>query len=128
MDTGAEVYSEPFDDDVTIVPQHNASTTASSSSSSNRELLSKKEISKSKEIFAFFLTVPDHCTNDRAGLEHFNRVFHSRFGTTGPLLFIGSLDQAIQESVAAPRNEVINEFLPSFFKIEKFSSLLSAVH
>jgi hypothetical protein len=57
------------------------------------------------------LIVPDHCTDDRIGLEHFNRVFHSRFGPTSPLLFIGSLEQAIQESVAAPRNEVIYPFL-----------------
>lgn len=75
----------------------------------------RRKISQSEEIFAFVLSVPAHCTNDRMGLEHFNRVFHERFGATGPLLFIGSLEQAIQESVAAPRNEVINTFLSHFF-------------
>jgi len=40
------------------------------------------------------------------GLEHFTRVFHARFGSTGPILYIGSLDQAIQDSIFAPRNEV----------------------
>jgi hypothetical protein len=55
MDTGAEVYSGPFANEITVVPQHSASATASSSSTSNRELLSKKEINKSEEIFTFFL-------------------------------------------------------------------------
>ncbi len=54
----------------------------------------------------FFLLVPDRCTNDTIGLEHFTRVFHARYGSTGPILYIGSLDQAIQDSVLAPRNEV----------------------
>jgi hypothetical protein len=55
---------------------------------------------------SFFFIVPDRCADDTLGLEHFSRVFHSRYGSTGPILYIGSLDQAIQDSVLASRNEV----------------------
>jgi hypothetical protein len=54
----------------------------------------------------FFLTVPDRCTDDVVGLEHFSRVFHKRYGSTGPILYIGSLEQAIQDSLNAPAKEV----------------------
>jgi hypothetical protein len=47
----------------------------------------------------FFLSVPDECTDDTAALEHFSRVFHKRYGSTGPILYIGPLDQAIQDSL-----------------------------
>jgi hypothetical protein len=60
----------------------------------------------SKAIFFFHFLVPDRCTDDIMGLEHFSRVFHARFGSTGPILYIGPLDQAIQDSVLAPRHEV----------------------
>lgn len=43
MDTGTEIYSDPYDDDITIVPQHTSTATASSSSATAKELLSKKE-------------------------------------------------------------------------------------
>lgn len=63
--------------------------------------------------FVFLFTVPDRCTNDIIGLEQFTRVFHARYGSTGPILYIGSLDQAIQDSACASRDEVnlFNEFL-----------------
>ncbi|CAF1200248.1 unnamed protein product [Rotaria sordida] len=43
--------------------------------------------------------IPDGCTNDAFGLEHFARVFNRRYGSTGPILYIGPLDQAIQDSL-----------------------------
>ncbi|CAF4351088.1 unnamed protein product [Rotaria sp. Silwood2] len=43
--------------------------------------------------------IPDECTNDAFGLEHFARVFNERYGSTGPILYIGPLDQAIQDSL-----------------------------
>ncbi len=61
----------------------------------------------------FCFIVPDRCTDDIMGLEHFTRVFHARFGSTGPILYIGSLDQAIQDSIFAPRNEV-NTIIENF--------------
>ncbi|CAF4031805.1 unnamed protein product [Rotaria magnacalcarata] len=50
-----------------------------------------------KEIKA----IPDECTDDVSALENFARVFHARYGSTGPILYIGPLDQAIQDSVYA---------------------------
>ncbi len=70
------------------------------------------------------MIVPERCTDDIVGLEHFTRVFHSRFGSTGPILYIGSLDQAIQDSVLASRHEV--EIF--FFDNLDFLFLSSAVH
>lgn len=69
--------------------------------------------------------VPDRCTDDVAGLEQFVRVFHSRFGPTGPIIYIGSLDQAIQDSVSAPRAEVNHQSSPNF---GTFLSLHSDAH
>ncbi|CAF4356322.1 unnamed protein product, partial [Rotaria magnacalcarata] len=45
--------------------------------------------------------IPDECTDDVSALENFARVFHARYGSTGPILYIGPLDQAIQDSVYA---------------------------
>ena len=50
--------------------------------------------------------VPDRCTDEVVGLEHFNRVFHARYGSTGPILYMGSLEHALQDSVSASRDEV----------------------
>ncbi len=69
------------------------------------ENCSVNELFYNTKLF-FLVLVPDRCTNDIMGLEHFTRVFHARFGSTGPILYIGSLDQAIQDSVLASRNEV----------------------
>ena len=69
-------------------------------------------------LFLFF-TVPNHCTDEAAGLEHFSRVFHSRFGSHGPILYIGSLDQAIQDSLFVNIHEV--NFIISLFSIFKYS-------
>ncbi|CAF3753966.1 unnamed protein product [Adineta steineri] len=88
MDIDPEIDLEHYDDDVTTVPPFLSSTTTPTSISSNRELL-----------------IPDRCTDDVKGLEHFTRVFHARYGSTGPILYIGSLDQAIQDSVCASREE-----------------------
>ncbi|CAF0781385.1 unnamed protein product [Adineta steineri] len=88
MDIDPEIDLEHYDDDNTTVPPFLSSTTTPTSISSNRELL-----------------IPDRCTDDVKGLEHFTRVFHARYGSTGPILYIGSLDQAIQDSVCASREE-----------------------
>jgi hypothetical protein len=89
MDVSTEIDLEQHDDDINTVPQRFSNTTTIATVSAlNRELL-----------------IPDRCTDDFMGLEHFSRVFHARFGSTGPILYIGSLDQAIQDSVLASRNE-----------------------
>ncbi|CAF4287487.1 unnamed protein product, partial [Adineta steineri] len=88
MDIDPEIDLEHYDDDTNTVPPFLSSTTTPTSISSNRELL-----------------IPDRCTDDVKGLEHFTRVFHARYGSTGPILYIGSLDQAIQDSVCASREE-----------------------
>ena len=44
-------------------------------------------------------SVADGCTDDTEALEHFTRVFHTRYGSTSLILYIGSLDRAIQESL-----------------------------
>ncbi|CAF3901208.1 unnamed protein product [Rotaria sp. Silwood2] len=87
MDTDHVIDLEKFDDDANSLPQLSNTTTATNITS-NRELL-----------------IPDRCTDDIVGLEHFSRVFHARFGSTGPILYIGSLDQAIQDSLFTSRNE-----------------------
>lgn len=46
-------------------------------------------------------------TNDIVALENFNRVFHLRYQGTGPFLFIGSLDAAVQASLFAPLFDVM---------------------
>lgn len=50
--------------------------------------------------------VPEACDDDTVALEHFSRVFHRRYGSTGPILYIGSLDEAIQESLYASIDNV----------------------
>lgn len=59
----------------------------------------------------YLFEVPDRCTNDIEALENFSRVFHYRYGSTGPILFIGSLEEAIQGSIHASRLEVIRYFI-----------------
>jgi hypothetical protein len=44
------------------------------------------------------------------GLENFIRVFHLRYGSTGPILYIGKLEQAIQDSLYGPIHEVNHRF------------------
>ncbi|CAF0823773.1 unnamed protein product [Rotaria sp. Silwood1] len=87
MDVDHVIDLENFDDDINSLPRLSSTTTVNNSTS-NRELL-----------------IPDRCTDDITGLEHFSRVFHARFGSTGPILYIGSLDQAIQDSLFTSRNE-----------------------
>ena len=50
--------------------------------------------------------VPDRCTDDITALENFTRVFHARYASTGPILYIGSLEQAIQDSLHTSVHEV----------------------
>ncbi|CAF2074950.1 unnamed protein product [Rotaria magnacalcarata] len=88
MDVDHIIDLEPYDDEMNNEPVHLSKTTTVSNMTSNRELL-----------------IPERCTDDILGLEHFSRVFHARYGTTGPILYIGSLDQAIQDSVMASRDE-----------------------
>ncbi|CAF1027017.1 unnamed protein product [Adineta ricciae] len=88
MDIDPELDLEQFDDEVSTVPQYMSSSSTASSLSSNRELL-----------------IPDRCTDEVVGLEHFNRVFHARYGSTGPILYMGSLEHALQDSVSASRDE-----------------------
>ncbi|CAF3956685.1 unnamed protein product, partial [Rotaria sp. Silwood1] len=49
----------------------------------------------------FLKKVPEGCTNEAFGLEHFSHVFHARYGSTGPILYIGPVDQTIQDSLYA---------------------------
>ena len=128
MDTGPEIYPD-LDDDITIVPHQTTTASASSSSSANRELLSKRERENSvDQKISFSLIVPDRCTDDVAGLENFTRVFQSRFRATSPILYIGSLEQAIQDSVAASRIEVIHRFLSQSSKKRKSLFRHSVIH
>lgn len=65
--------------------------------------------------------VPDNCTDDVAALEHFSRMFNMRYHSTGPLLFLGSLDGAIQEALHASIYDVnffsiFNYILFSFYQ------------
>jgi hypothetical protein len=53
-----------------------------------------------------FHPVPDDCTDDADALEHFSRAFHVRYGLTGPILYIGTLDHAIQESLYVSIDDV----------------------
>ncbi|CAF1053553.1 unnamed protein product, partial [Didymodactylos carnosus] len=46
--------------------------------------------------------IPDRCTNESAGLENFIRIFPKRFSASGPILYIGSLESAIQGSLHSP--------------------------
>ncbi|CAF0974177.1 unnamed protein product [Rotaria sordida] len=87
MDVDPVIDLEQDDDDINSLPRL-SNTTTTTNVTSNRELL-----------------IPDRCTDDIMGLEHFSRVFHARFGSTGPILYIGSLDQAIQDSLYTSRNE-----------------------
>ncbi|UJR27936.1 hypothetical protein I4U23_009196 [Adineta vaga] len=80
MDIDQDIDLERFDDDMGTVNQFVLGSTTVSSVASSRELL-----------------------NDTMGLEQFTRVFHARYGSTGPILDIGSLDKAIQDSVSASR-------------------------
>lgn len=68
-ETGVEIVD---DNDVTILSEN----------TSNREPL-----------------IPDDCPDDFTALEHFQQVFHRRYGSTGPIFYIGPLDQAIQDSL-----------------------------
>lgn len=89
MDVDNYVDFEQYEGDThSVYPLGSNETTTVASSSSSRELL-----------------IPDRCTDDIAALENFSRVFHYRFGSTGPILYIGSLEQAIQDSIFAPRIE-----------------------
>jgi hypothetical protein len=65
------------------------------------------------------ILVPDDCTNDAAALESFSHMFHIRYNSTGPVLCIGSLDQAIQESLHTPIHNV-NKFFDESFFLKKF--------
>ncbi len=47
----------------------------------------------------FSMLVPDDCTDDISAREHFSRVFQTRYDSTGPILYPGSLDEAIQDSL-----------------------------
>ena len=58
------------------------------------------------DILFFSNIVPDECTDDVSALENFARVFHARYDSTGPILYIGPLDQAIQDSVNASIHNV----------------------
>ncbi|CAF4030439.1 unnamed protein product [Adineta steineri] len=78
-DNGLETIE---DDDITILSPNNSATTISTEGISGRTPL-----------------IPDDCTDDTAALEHFAHIFHTRYGSTGPILYIGSLDQAIQDSL-----------------------------
>ncbi|CAF0972713.1 unnamed protein product [Rotaria sordida] len=83
MDIEHDNGLESYDDDVNVLSQNNSTTTfATETTTSGREPL-----------------IPDGCTNDAFGLEHFARVFNRRYGSTGPILYIGPLDQAIQDSL-----------------------------
>jgi hypothetical protein len=55
------------------------------------------------------IIVPDDCTDDASAIKSFSQVFHARYNSTGPILFIGSLDQAIQESLHSSIHNV-NKF------------------
>ncbi|CAF0948374.1 unnamed protein product, partial [Didymodactylos carnosus] len=46
--------------------------------------------------------IPDRCTNELSGLENFIRVFQKRYMTSGPILYMGSLESAIQGSLYSP--------------------------
>ncbi|CAF3053465.1 unnamed protein product, partial [Rotaria sp. Silwood2] len=82
MDIDHDNVSESYDDDINVLSQNNPTTTFATGTTSGREPL-----------------IPDECTNDAFGLEHFARVFNERYGSTGPILYIGPLDQAIQDSL-----------------------------
>ncbi|CAF3815531.1 unnamed protein product, partial [Rotaria sp. Silwood1] len=84
MDIDHDNGLDSYDDDVTVLSANNPSTTFNKGATSGREPL-----------------IPEGCTNDAFGLEHFSRVFHARYGSTGPILYIGPLDQAIQDSLYA---------------------------
>ena len=61
------------------------------------------------------ILVPDDCTDDAAALESFAHIFHQRYSSTGPILYIGSLDQAIQESLHSSIHNV-NKFFVTILK------------
>lgn len=67
----------------------------------------------SKRLISTLYLVPERCTDDTIALEHFTRVFHARYGSTGPILYIGSLEKAIQESLHTSINDV-NQYLCLF--------------
>ncbi|CAF4955675.1 unnamed protein product, partial [Rotaria sp. Silwood1] len=79
MDIDHDNDLDSYDDDVTVLSANNPNTTFN-----KRATL-----------------VPEGCTNDTFGLEHFSHVFHARYGSTGPILYIGPLDQTIQDSLYA---------------------------
>ena len=104
MDIDPDHGLESFEDDDITVLSHTtsiATTPTTTTTISGREPLSK---SNAKDLLddrsnSFCFVVPDNCTNDAAALEHFSRIFHMRYHSTGPILYIGSLDEAIQEAL-----------------------------
>ncbi|KAH9523587.1 pre-rRNA processing and 40S ribosomal subunit assembly [Bulinus truncatus] len=57
--------------------------------------------------------IPDGINNEKAALEHFTKEFANRYGTCHPHFFIGSLDDAIQESlvVKATKRKLLAVYL-----------------
>ncbi|CAF0993042.1 unnamed protein product [Adineta ricciae] len=81
MDTDHDIIVEDIEDnDIGVLP----STTSTTTVSEGREPL-----------------IPDEFTDEVFALQHFSSVFQSRYGSSGPILHMGSLDQALQESLYA---------------------------
>lgn len=117
-------YNEFEDDDITVLSQNNSVVTSPIDETSSRQPLSKYYHSRKSDwtcFFFLFIIVPDDCTDDASALESFSHVFNSRYNSTGPILFIGSLDQAIQESLHSSIHNV-NKFF--FDRIKKNQILL----
>ncbi|UJR21464.1 hypothetical protein I4U23_024549 [Adineta vaga] len=78
-DIGSTNYE---DDDITILSHNTSATTVNTGLMTGRQSL-----------------IPDEFTDENFALEHFSRIFHSRYGSNGLILYMGSLDQAIQHSL-----------------------------
>ncbi len=61
---------------------------------------------KLRKTINLYIIVPDEITDDISALEHFSHVFQTRYGSTGPILYIDSLDQAIQKSLYSSIHDV----------------------
>jgi len=72
--------------------------------------------------------VPDDCPDDFTALEHFQQVFYKRYGSPGPDLYMGPLDQAIKDSLHKEIREVLKKETHSSAKLLIFYSETSTCH
>ncbi|CAL1547158.1 unnamed protein product [Lymnaea stagnalis] len=88
--------SKPQDADEMEVDTDEEDDNALEHYSLDDDLFSQDELNSSRRLQQL---MPDGIDNDKTALEHFTKEFANRYGECHPHFFIGSLDDAIQESL-----------------------------